>query len=233
MGWFPPLVILTVTAANLLILSPASFAQSRGIAFEAIDETLKPYGAVDGDAVWTRSIISVCWLNHAEYAQEKTWVRDAIRSTWEEASGVQLTGWRDCSTLSPSDIPITIDDSGPRSLVGQHVLGHSPAMWLNFLFKTWGKDCQTRRESCIRTIAVHEFGHALGFQHEQLQADAPQGCIDHLKQSGQWEIIDKPVKALTAYDKDSVMNYCNAIWANNGVLSQNDIKAIKILFPKP
>jgi hypothetical protein len=221
-----------ITAAILLLLSTASLSQRAGIAFEVIDPALAPYGAVDGEAVWTRAVISVCWLNHPEYSAERLWVREAIQRTWEEASGVQFTWWRDCSTSQAFDIPIYVDESGPRSYVGQHVIGHSPAMWLNFSFATWGKDCQTRRESCIKAIAVHEFGHALGFQHEQLQADAPQACIDHLKQSGEWETVDKKPVALTPYDANSVMNYCNSIWANNGNLSPNDIRAIKVLFPQ-
>ena len=59
------------------------------------------------------------------------------------------------------------------------------------------------RKSCIRSIGAHEFGHVAGFEHEQLQADAPQGCVDHLRQTGQWEIVNKPPTALTSYDKDS------------------------------
>ena len=60
----------------------------------------------------------------------------------------------------------------------------------------------------------------------------PHKHVDHLKQTGEWENIYRPPTALTSYDKDSIMNYCNAIWNNNGRLSDGDVKAIQILFPK-
>jgi hypothetical protein len=227
--------LLNVTIA--LVISVLAVARQESLAqggpavqFQSIAPELARYGAVDWSARWDRPQISVCWLNHPEAATERNWVRQAVASTWEAASSVRFTGWRDC-TFAGADIRIQVDDSGPRAYVGRHVLGQSPGMWLNFTFATWSPSCQAKREACIEALAVHEFGHSAGFVHEQLQADAPQGCIDQLRQNGLWENVDTPPTALTAYDPDSVMNYCNAIWNNNGKLSQNDIKAIRILFP--
>jgi hypothetical protein len=226
----------TVIAAALLgaltsTFPSASSAQSAAVQFDQISPDLSNYGAVDWDARWDRPQISVCWLDHPEYAQERGWVRDAVAITWEAASSVRFTGWQNCTPVG-ADVRITVDESGPRAYVGRHVIGRSPSMWLNFTFNTWSPSCQMTKEACIRSIGAHEFGHVAGFEHEQLQKGAPQGCVDHLKQTGQWEEVDKPPTALTSYDKDSIMNYCNAIWNNNGRLSAGDVKAIQILFPK-
>lgn len=218
-------------AVGLAFVALSGLAQDSGIDFPRVDQQLANYGSVDWSARWDRNVISVCWLDHPEFAQERRWVRDAVAKTWEANSGARLVGWRNCGSAG-ADVKITVDDSNPRSYIGRHVLGHSPSMWLNFTFKAWSAACARDSERCIRAIAAHEFGHVLGFQHEQLRSDAPQACRDHLKARGEWEQVDTTPTALTPYDPDSIMNYCNAFWNNNGALSANDITAVQILFPK-
>jgi len=75
-------------------------------------------------------------------------------------------------------------------------------------------------EYCIKVIAVHEFGHALGFAHEQNRADAPKECQKE-RQGGDGDTY------LTEYDLHSVMNYCNPKWSGDGKLSQKDIKGVQ------
>ena len=207
------------------------------IDFREQDPVLTPYGAVNATERWDRNSITVCWLDHPEFASQRAWVEKAVRSTWMRASSVRFTGvssgaWGDC-TQQGADITIQVSDNplGPRSRVGKSSVGHSPSMWLNFTFASWGQSCRSKIESCIESIATHEFGHAAGFEHEQLQSDAPKACIDFLKKTGTWEVVDQKPTALTPYDPDSVMNYCNSIWLNNGQLSANYEKAILILFP--
>jgi Astacin (Peptidase family M12A) len=223
---------MTVLLASFLITwpSPHARAQTDTLEFARIVPELSDYGAVDLAARWDRNIISVCWLNRPEYVTERRWVRESIAQTWEAVSSVQFVGWADC-TADGADVRIRVDESGPRSYVGRAVVGKSPSTWLNFTFKRWSPDCQQKREPCIKSIAAHEFGHILGFDHEQLRKDAPQACIDHLKQSDDWEVTDRVPTPLTPYDPNSIMNYCNAIYNNNGRLSPNDITAAKILFP--
>jgi hypothetical protein len=74
---------------------------------------------------------------------------------------------------------------------------------------------------------VHEFGHALGYSHEQNRFDAPGECAE-LKQGPNGDNV-----SLTSYDPNSVMNYCNPVYNNAGKLSEKDIKALQILYGAP
>jgi hypothetical protein len=224
------LIAWTITVVGPLETQSQSGAQAQSLVFQQQDGVLSKYGAVNWEARWDRNVITVCWLDHPEFSRQRELVHQAVTKTWMHVSSIRFTGWADCS-VTGADIRIRVDESGPRSFVGRNVIGQSPSMWLNFTFSTWSPECKPTSDICIQSIGAHEFGHAAGFEHEQLRVDAPKACVDHLKATGQWENVGKPPTALTPYDPNSIMNYCNAIWNSNGKLSDNDIRAIRILFP--
>jgi hypothetical protein len=82
---------------------------------------------------------------------------------------------------------------------------------LNFDFERFNfrddcTDSTADRRRCIEVVAIHEFGHALAFEHEHEQADSTCPYGDVFMQD--WFIAegDTPI---TPYDEHSIMNYCN------------------------
>lgn len=188
---------------------------------------LRPYGAVIASAKWPTASIPVCWQNASATDKEAiNWTRDAVQRTWETASRVRFTGWQPCAAVNKG-IRISISDEGPHVIsLGRYLDGKKNGMVLNFTFRNWSYNCQTSREDCIRAIAVHEFGHAIGFTHEQNRADTPGEC--KLLAQG-----SNPDTALTPFDPESVMNYCNKNWNNGGLLSKEDKNAVAFLYGAP
>jgi hypothetical protein len=186
-------------------------------------------------ALWPNKACSVCWENGTTAnATERGWVRDVVASTWERESPFRFTGWGPC-TAGSKGIRILIDDSRPHTTaLGANLDGVRNGMYLNFSFNTWTgctgnvTNCQCKntpegRQHCIKVIAAHEFGHALGFAHEQNRTDKTPDCLEDAQgENGDWWV--------TPYDAQSIMNYCNPAWNNDGFLSDRDKYGVRFLY---
>ena len=101
---------------------------------------------------------------------------------------------------------------------------------LNLDFQSWSPNCYLSRplETCVKTVAVHEFGHLLAFAYEQDRPDLPQECKDQGLSTGWTDGV-----VFGPWDANSVMNYCNPVWMGLGELSSIDISMVQKYYGKP
>jgi hypothetical protein len=227
---------IIATLVGLVVVVQSNTSNARGGALPHQQPSPSPtpevptlqHSYLAADTVWPDLSVYVCWENPSpDHQKGMDLVRQSIASTWEAASELRFKGWKKCATENRG-IRILIDDSGPHTKgLGTKLEGQPAGMVLNFTFKNWipdvDADCKKDWELCMKSVAVHEFGHAIGFAHEHNRPDVPGECKEPSQGS-------RGTVLLTRYDPDSVMNYCNK--KNKGVLSALDIEGVKKVYKK-
>jgi hypothetical protein len=189
-------------------------------------------GYYHGDHVrWPSLDISVCWENLDETdPDDRELVRRAIDESWGAAVPFNFHGWSQCLTNS-TGIRILNVDRRAQSYVGTHIDGRPNGMWLNFFYERWNTVCNNSlqlRQACIRSTAIHEFGHALGLRHEQERPDTPDALEGYNCVSEVVPETDSGYMMLGGWDLHSIMNYCRPSYF--APLSIGDIKTIQTIY---
>ncbi|MCP4140835.1 MAG: hypothetical protein GY755_11185 [Chloroflexi bacterium] len=210
-------------------------AEAEESPYENPPESISPL-YVHEESIWKSNIIDLCWENPNQNNQaDRVLIQSAIENTWEAVSLVDFVGWGACTPESKG-IRIQLSDEPPQTKgLGTNIDSLENGMILNTTFNHWGcVDVNGNRVPCIfpykgysredyiRISAVHEFGHALGFAHEQNRIDSPSWC--DLQQGADGTM------PIGGWDLNSVMNYCNPQWGGDGKLSEMDIIGVQRVY---
>ncbi|ELR96493.1 FG-GAP-like repeat-containing protein [Gloeocapsa sp. PCC 73106] len=224
--------IILFIGTIFLIFSLGAVAQDR------VGSTSQPLTTTSDATDWTtqNNEVPVCWETPG-YDREKDIVRNAVSNTWEWHANIRFTGWYACptevgiggsGTVRNVRIRIHAQDTsnagaGGSARVGTAALSsaedNNPGVNLSF------NPDGTADEGRVEYIAVHEFGHVLGFIHEQ---DAP-GNEGPAKCNQSVDSDANPIP-ITGYDRDSVMNYCNRDGNMTGYLTDVDIAGVQKVY---
>ncbi len=221
---------------SLLVLSVLFFCASPQAAQPP--RLMKGYAYLS--AIWPKSSdgitrIPVCWLNpEAAPQRDRDWVRNVVRRTWEAASLVRFTGWGECPDDAESFNGVTMEigseapahtdglgrfiDNGPYGGDDDHT-GGIHGMYLPFYSPGLDEHCNLAvisRQQCIENLGVHEFGHVLGYLHEHMRGDTPDGLLSpdgvllvSCANRGGSEFRMQGGNVLVGgWDVNSIMNYC-------------------------
>jgi hypothetical protein len=171
------------------------------------------------------AVIPVCWEDINSHADLHSKVMTILNQTWESNANIDFVGWASCSETSGRKVSVSFSEEANAR--GSDYNTESGSTMSLISDQALGANANE-----FRYQVVHEFGHALGFAHEQqrsdnwidgvaLQCGVPSDDPDY----GNYAPVNG-INWTSEYDVNSIMNYCHPYNAPQD-LSVGDIRGVR------
>jgi hypothetical protein len=229
---------------GLLVLSLALCLSSVDQAIaEPVGSVSQPLVLNGSTVLWTQNgnLVPMCWHQLLQFPNTnaendaKAFVAQTIQDGWISLLNLRIS-WVDCPTSGGAQhvrVKLRTGDSGyggttlqvgmaTLSTAAQRVVpppNDPPGLLMGFR-TDWNQNDQTRAN--FRSLILHEFGHVLGFDHEQVRTDGPPGVSCYSNTLSNAIRIGPP-------DPRSIMgwSYCTEAL---GALSPDDIRGARSVY---
>lgn len=168
-------------------------------------------------AKWPGGLVPVCFTSMGT-SLEAAWLKDALARSWSAWANVGFTYLDSCRGVLETSTTVRVAflavDHANWGSRGRAAIGYAPNRWALLWYCAPGNPTgclpggpmAADYEESFRAVVVHEFGHILGFIHEQQRPDATPNCP--LQMDEQSVTIENGFYLSSRYDPDSIMNYC-------------------------
>lgn len=181
-----------------------------------------------------RTVVNMCWQPSAYaqgelealYTEGRAQIEAAIENSWVAHSWVRVTWAADCSR---GGIPVEIEDRRSSADRRGVLLNFTFSNYIPLCAPTDGTASNPTWTYCVRSLAVHEFGHVLGFDHEQNKTPDGITCQDGTTRPHDvGNFLIKGNLPVGPVDSGSVMSYCNEGFTDK--LASGDIESVGALY---